>query len=165
MKSISSRRLLLAVRVLLAAAILATMVFIFSNSLAVADVSNSVSGDAQQQLYTLLDKASLPGLKQVFSIYVVRKLAHFSEYALLGFWWGLLAGSFAGRLRRYASAALACAATAFADEGLQLITPGRSGQLSDVALDCCGALAGILTGVVLLCIARRLYRRYHRKKE
>lgn len=79
----------------------------------------------------------------------VRKLAHFTEFALLGV---MLRSFFVaamawGRqlLSRCTLLALClCAVVAAMDEYLQQFSPGRSCQLSDVVLDSSGALAGIL---------------------
>lgn len=83
----------------------------------------------------------------------VRKLAHFTEYTLLGM---LLTGAFLCtflRLRTRVLLALAagglCAA---ADEVHQLTVGGRCGQWTDVAID----FAWVALGVALVCIARIL---------
>jgi len=78
--------------------------------------------------------------------YVIRKVAHFTEYAVLG---ALVFGAFPRR------GGTAVALTAFAgvlialiDETIQLFAPGRSGQISDVWLD--------FAGFALLQLALRL---------
>lgn len=84
--------------------------------------------------------------------YVIRKVAHFTEYAVLG---ALVFGAFPRR------GGTAVALTAFAgvlialiDETIQLFAPGRSGQIPDVWLD--------FAGFALLQLALRLV---IRKKE
>ena len=65
---------------------------------------------------------------------LIRWTAHFSEYATLFVLLNL------GPLRgRPVAAFAACVALASLDETLQLLTPARSGMLSDVALDASGA--------------------------
>ena len=83
---------------------------------------------------------------------VVRKLAHFSEYAVLG----LLTGLLRARLRRtQAPAAALVAATAWpilapvVDESIQRFVPGRSGQPTDVLIDLSGALLGTVVAALL----------------
>ena len=90
----------------------------------------------------------------------LRKAAHFSEYAALGFCVsGLLFSVARARgIRRLISVSGACAVAAFIDEGIQLFAPGRGAQLSDVLLDTCGAAFGM---AVFLLLGRLI--RTHRK--
>ena len=145
-------------RVLFPCALLATMAFIFSNSAAVAEASNQASDTAQLALHTLLDRLSLSGLKALLTVRAVRKLAHFAEYALLGFWWALCLWVYARQpMRRLGWAAAACLLTAFTDEAIQYCTPGRSAQLSDVGLDFAGALCGLGGTLAVLWLGHKLY--------
>ena len=74
--------------------------------------------------------------------YVIRKAAHFAEYAVLG---GLLLGAFPKRGRdAVLRAVLAGLLVALIDETIQLFSPGRSGQITDVWLDFAGAALGYL---------------------
>ncbi|MDO8434410.1 MAG: VanZ family protein [Candidatus Binatus sp.] len=68
---------------------------------------------------------------------LVRKSAHFTEYGVLFFL--LVRGPMARR--PYVALAL-CLFYAMADEGHQLLVPGRGASLYDVALDSSGALFG-----------------------
>ena len=101
--------------------------FIYSRSLQDAEASDAESG----AVLGLLERF-LPFL----DMYLVRKLAHFTEYFILGSLlyldWRLLAK---GSLWLPRAASLLFAAS---DELLQTRVPGRSGQLSDVLLDFCG---------------------------
>ena len=84
--------------------------------------------------------------------FVIRKVAHFVEYAVLG---GLLFGAFPQRGRiAVIESVFAGFLAAFLDETIQLFSPGRSGQISDVWLD----LAGF-------CLVQLLLRLLIRKKE
>lgn len=79
----------------------------------------------------------------------VRKLAHATEYAALGFLITAMFGAYGfERWRRFAISWGCTIVYAGTDEFHQLFVPGRSGQLKDVAIDSAGALAG-----VLLCLA------------
>lgn len=75
----------------------------------------------------------------------VRKTAHFIEYLVLGF---LISGAYITRNKRSKLHFFVswCVAVFYAatDEIHQLFVPGRSGQISDVVLDSCGALVGVL---------------------
>lgn len=87
---------------------------------------------------------------------VVRKLAHFSEYAVLGILArGLFAARLAERGRPPFPAAYLVALVPVADECLQLFVPGRSGQPTDVLID----LSGLLAGSLLAWLVARLRRR------
>ncbi len=145
-------------RVLLLAAVISWMGLIFWFSAQEADVSTDMSytigyrvGEffisdfdrwSQEEKLAFAEKIDFP----------IRKSAHASEYAMLAV---LLAGTYAvfgvGGRRRYVSAWLITTAYAASDEFHQLFVPGRSGQISDVALDAAGALGGIL---FFLCVSR-----------
>ena len=91
----------------------------------------------------------LPWLTQV----ILRKAAHFAEYAVLG---ALLFGAADVRRGLWFPPCFGLLA-ALLDETLQLFAAGRSGQISDVWLD----LAGFLTGWVLIALIA-LYRKKRR---
>ena len=121
--------------------------FIYSRSLQNADVSDAESG------------AVLGFLERFFpflDMFLVRKLAHFTEYFILGALlyldWRLLTK---GSLWLPLAASLLFAAS---DELLQTRVPGRSGQLSDVLLDFCGAALAVC---VLYLFSR--IRKHHKK--
>ena len=79
---------------------------------------------------------------------LVRKAAHFTEYAVLG---ALIFGAFPRRGHTaVALTAFAGFLAAFVDETIQLFAPGRSGQISDVWLDFAGlALAQLILRLAL----------------
>ena len=108
------------------------------------------------------DEATIRGALDALGIpsawvtnFLVRKAAHFTEYAVLGI---LAARAF--DLRRGAPSAriaLACAVLVLVpsiDEAIQLFVAGRSGQVTDVLLDCCGAA----TGACLTALVSSLHR-------
>lgn len=87
--------------------------------------------------------------------FIVRKSAHFSEYAVLGF----LGRGLFSRLQDERGlpawvGALAVALVPVADETIQLFVPGRSGSPRDVLIDLCGAALGTL----VFWAGRRLWR-------
>lgn len=88
--------------------------------------------------------ALLIGTFPFLTDHMIRKAAHFAEYAVLG---GLLFGATAGGKRSPAFPPLMGLLTAMTDETIQLFSEGRSGQISDVWLDFSGFLLvwGILT--------------------
>lgn len=92
--------------------------------------------------------------------FVVRKCAHFSEYALLGFLLRLCVESWFGHRmkKRYTlliPAFLLGALYAGTDEWHQQMIDGRSGQRTDVLLDSCGVLFGAFLANRLIIVTER----------
>lgn len=118
--------------------------FIWSRSLTVGPESSS------QSLAVVRLFSGLFGAVGVTSVdtmqFVVRKLAHFTEYFLLGLLDELALGPGRPGATRATGAALAVVALGVpvADECLQLFVPGREGALRDVLIDLAGCLCGIL---------------------
>lgn len=84
---------------------------------------------------------------QVYEILstIVRKGAHFTEYAVLCVLLLYWLSSFSISYRRRCAIAVAISALyAATDEFHQLFVPGRSGQITDVMIDTSGALVGML---------------------
>ena len=134
--------------------------FIWGNSLEPASTSGALSGGVLEFLQGCLAGVGLP--YEWLTDHIVRKCAHFSEYLVLG-----LIGMQAftpHRSPRCTGAVVLCAALLVGvpscDETIQLFVDGRSGQVSDVALDCCGAA----TGVALTLLVHTLITRHKAKK-
>ena len=151
-------------RVLFTLALAGCIWFIFSNSMAVADVSSVSSGRVLQLLQAVLRRLGHPALAQRLTMHIVRKMAHFCEYTLEGFLLMLCMRVYSRRpLRHITVPMLAGVLTALTDETIQLFSQGRSSQVTDVWLDSAGVLAGILTALVLMALCRLLFN--HRNKE
>ena len=115
------------------AIVMAIIIFIFSSSSALD--SNHQSGLIVNTITFLF-----PDLKNTtFLVTIVRKSAHFIEYALLGF---LTARAFKLSKKSPWWSILACAIYAGTDEFHQSFTPGRSAEVKDIALDTIGAAFG-----------------------
>lgn len=167
MKRITRRRLRRLRRLLLWIFLggVAMMIFFFSaqtgeESLRVSSgVMKLVSAWLKPCVELVLGRTLSPGGMQL----LIRKLAHFSEYALLGFCLTLLLREYHWRFPRL-SAALLGTGYAVTDELHQLLSDGRSSSPVDVAIDAAGVLAGLLlasllVGVVHLLLRRRTGRR------
>ena len=151
-------------RVLFTLALAGCIWFIFSNSMAVADVSSVSSGRVLQLLQAVLRRLGHPALAQRLTMHIVRKMAHFCEYTLEGFLLMLCMRVYSRRpLRHITVPMLAGVLTALTDETIQLFSQGRSSQVTDVWLDSAGVLAGILAALLLMGLWRLLF--HHRKKE
>ena len=155
---------LIAARVVFTLALAGCIWFIFSNSMAVAQVSSASSGRVLQLMQAALRRLGHPALAQRLTQHVVRKMAHFCEYMLEGFLLMLCMRVYSRHpLRHITVPMLGGVLTALTDETIQLYSPGRSSQVTDVWLDSVGVLAGILAALVLMALCRLLF--HHRDKE
>ena len=130
------------------AAVLLWIAFIFCRSLQPADMS------------TLESKWVLALLRRLIPFklteHFIRKLAHFTEFAVLG----VLAGTlFGGRCQHlwtgFLFAVMTGVITALCDETIQLFVTGRAGQIPDVWIDVAGATAGAVIALSVRAIWRR----------
>lgn len=142
------------------------MLFIFTMSSFGSDSSNAQSGQIIQVLRQVFPSLSshTSGLDASALTFIVRKTAHFTEYAILGilfyFFYRQILPQKNG-LRLFVLAILSSFLYACTDEIHQLFVPGRSGQFTDVLVDTLGAFCGCL----LLLAIRRLRKalRAHRR--
>ena len=102
---------------------------------------------------------SIPFLARIGSM-LIRKLAHFSEFACLGLLLGWLLSP-EGGFRGFAAPALLGTLAACVDETIQRFVPGRESSLIDVWIDIFGVCAGIL----LLRLGYRCIRRRKERKQ
>jgi VanZ family protein len=77
-------------------------------------------------------------------VWVIRKIAHMTLYAILAF-----CAACSQIKPSFKKVLLFCACYAYTDEFHQLFIPGRSGEIRDVCIDCLGACIGFLlfTGI------------------
>lgn len=140
----------------LLAALVGTVCFIFSNSMKTASVSSGASGRVLALLQKILRHLGHPGLAARLTDHMVRKAAHFCEYALEGFFLLLVTRALAGRHRRllpYLSwPALLGVLTALTDETIQLFFDGRGSLVTDVWIDFAGVVTGMAAGLVFLAL-------------
>ena len=143
--------------------ILLTLGFIWGNSLLDGKQSGEMSGLVVRVLYPAAERiAGLltgthpgegPVLMQEQFTFWVRKLAHFSEYTVLGAETGIhqhLAGS-----KPDLSVSVFGPAAAAIDETIQRFSKGRSGELRDVLIDSAGYFFGLLLAAGFLRLAGR----------
>lgn len=93
--------------------------------------------------------------------FIIRKLAHFTEYAILG----MLAFSALWKIEKVKLRGLAALGFGFlyasSDEIHQLFVPGRTGQFRDVMIDTCG----VAFGIVIAMLIRKIYLKHKQKKQ
>lgn len=125
------------------------VIFIFSNSAASASTSNGMSLTVSEWVRPVLNTVGLHP-ETDFLNFVIRKLAHFSEYALLGVLIGL-----AYRLQPWSWMKGKVALLPFfiipvLDENLQRFSSGRSCELRDMLIDSAGMAVGMMLVIALL---------------
>lgn len=141
------------------------MLFIFTMSSFGSDSSNAQSGQIIQVLRQVFPSLSshTSGLDASALTFIVRKTAHFTEYAILGilfyFFYRQILPQKNG-LRLFVLAILSSFLYACTDEIHQLFVPGRSGQFTDVLVDTLGAFCGCL----LLLAIRRLRKAWRARR-
>ena len=157
---------LIAWRVIFTFALIGCIVFIFSNSMQVAAVSEGASGRVLDFMQKVLRKLGMPGAANHLTMHIIRKLAHFSEYLLEGFLFMLCLRVYTRRFVRHISwPILGGLLTALTDETIQMFSDGRSSQITDVWLDFSGVLTGILVGMFCLALCRMCYLLYKHRNE
>ena len=150
------------VRVLTTLMTLGMMVIIFCFSMEPADKSDATSGIIAERLADIFrpEWRQYPAEERTAYFnsvqHLVRKGAHFTEFALLGLSLRLCLESWLGR-RRWLWAASWSGGTLYAglDELHQLLVDGRSGQWTDVLIDSSGVLCGVLVVTIVLRLVRR----------
>ena len=142
-------------RILCIFCMIGTMAFIFGNSREVAEQSSIKSEQVQQAVNAVAAKVGAGP----FSMLAIRKMAHFSEFAMLGFWmmlcvqvcwghalkvlgWPLFAGLFIAVL----------------DETVQRYVPGRASSTVDVLIDFAGSLVGVLVALLIILIITCIFK-------
>lgn len=129
--------------------------FIWGNSLQSAEVSGAASGAV-----TGFFRQWVPWLTD----HIIRKTAHFIEYAVLGGLLSLVLAAFGeGKRRRFPLALYIGLVVPLLDETIQLFVPGRSGKITDVLLDHAGVLTGLAVGSAGLSLLSCLFSRRRRQ--
>lgn len=143
-------------RIVFALLTIATMVCIFIFSCENSDNSSETSGRfvkiALKIFYSGFEDMSAAEQAEILSSlsHIIRKTAHFTIFAALGFFSSMTVG----RRRAFGKASLAvlifCFAYAVSDEFHQYFVPGRACMLADILLDTLGSAGGISLSLLLL---------------
>lgn len=129
------------------------VLFIFYNSMENADMSSSRS----MGLLAMIEE--IFGESGFLTEHLLRKLAHFMEFAIEGMLLVIVLRGYTERTVRYLGWPLfGGLLTAVTDETLQLFSDGRSAQVTDAWIDFIGVMAGILTAMIIVKIACRILR-------
>ena len=131
------------------------VLFVFSNSMKPSEISSADSGWVLQVVQESFVSMGISA--GWLTEHIIRKTGHFSEYTLLGILlYGCIKSYCFPRERRYFIRFAAGFLVPFVDETIQLMVEGRSGQISDVWLDCAGVAFGIMLAALLERYGRRL---------
>ncbi|WP_195973069.1 VanZ family protein [Clostridium thermobutyricum] len=118
------------------------MIFIFYMSAQPADISNSQSGFVIKLLKSIGIDSSGNNIGLLTTI--VRKGAHFSEYAILGLLSYNVMKNYFTKKRARIVAVLIVFFYACSDEFHQLFVSGRAGKITDVIIDTSGGIFSVL---------------------
>lgn len=139
----------------------ACLAYIFSNSLKNSSSSSAQSGRIVQLVSELCEVLTGKPVHPDRITHFVRKLAHFTEFALLGFLGTSAMASFFGKVRGRVHVLLFWGlASAVTDEFLQRFSRGRSPQVTDITLDFAGFLLGLGVAWLISALVARKRRKY-----
>ena len=124
------------------------MGFIFGNSL-----MDAVDSNSESRFLTAFVQYILNWLGFHVPIaelhHIIRKCAHFTEFALESFFVAKTLSAFKVRRQTWLAYALLIGLlTAVIDENIQLYSIGRSGQVTDVLLDFSGTIVGVVMAML-----------------
>lgn len=117
--------------------------FIFTQSLLPGEVSSNQSGFIVDVLYPMINTIGIPISMDNFSL-LIRKLAHFTEYFILGLLWFGIYISYQKHNWLPWVVVIQGFIAACVDEIIQLYTPNRSGEFRDVLIDTLGVLIAVI---------------------
>lgn len=141
---------------------LACVAFIFSNSLSNGEESSRQSGKVVQAVLKATDFIGVKITNVDLLSHIVRKCAHFLEFALLGALSFLTLKSMGlFKIWQVYFGVGFCLLIAACDEYIQTFRSGRSGQVSDVFLD----LSGSVTAIAFCILITFLIQKHKKKKE
>lgn len=133
--------------------------FILGNSVASVEQSAEISTGIMQIIKDIIDPQGRVD-PELFH-HIIRKIAHFVEFSVLGFIYMLIKNHIDGK--NFGSLTLfpmfATLATAVVDEYIQFFA-GRGSAVKDVVLD----FAGAMTGIIMCGAALAVYSYFNRRK-
>lgn len=132
----------------------ALLAFIWGNSLLPGQQSGELSGFVGDLIKKLLPFLHLDGM------HLLRKAAHFTEFAALGLGFAWLFGMLCKNRLPALGLPLVCGASVAAiDETIQIFSPDRGPSITDVGID----TAGVITGILFLKLIYSCAHSYFRK--
>ena len=137
--------------------VILNLAFIWGNSMLPGEISAAFSNWVRE----LLGLGGSSGGNSHMG-FLVRKLAHFSEFASLGFllsWLTAMVGFYG--VPAFAIPLLSGFVSACADETIQIFAVSRGPSIRDVGID----TAGVFVGVVVLILGHKLIQKIHKPME
>ncbi len=145
------------------------MIIIFRFSMENSDKSSETSGKiTNTAVHAVIDNYDELPQKRQMSIMnkaeiIIRKSAHFSLYAMLGFMMSMAVG----QRKLFSSASFGviifCFLYAFSDEIHQSFIPGRSCEFRDMMIDTSGALTGMLISMAAMLAVKTFFNKIKEK--
>lgn len=133
------------------------LLLIWSNSLQPATASDALSTGVLAQLQQFWH--NITGSAFPLSNHLLRKLAHFSEFFLLGLFTTLTGAACSQKKIRFLPAILYVGLlSAVLDETIQYFSPGRGPQVMDVLIDHSGFCCGLLLALFILRWRTAMYK-------
>lgn len=159
-------------RITLILASAAMIAFIFSNSLKTAEQSTRQSSDVVdlvQKVAAVIapDSPIANATGEAYDVLqsVIRSMAHFLEFCLLGALFSWTCFSYTFRKIWQISPAAGVVVVAIADESLQLIPTARAFEFTDILVDVGGGVCGVGFAILCVWIGFCIYRNGKNKKE
>ena len=163
---------LLALRIVLIIASVFMTAFIFSNSIKNGSASTEQSSkvvEVVQQVAAAIapDSKIANATGEAYDRLhdIVRKLAHVSEFTLLGALYSLSVSSFSFKKRIQIFPCIGVILVGLADEILQSFSPGRAFEWKDILLDTTGGFFGVAIAVLCVWCGCIIYRKTRKHKE
>ena len=146
------------IRIIFMMLLIATFAIIFKFSSQIAEESDGISHGVLRKIIDVFPYTK--GLSEEIKIKmvehgnpIIRKLAHFSIYALVGVWIMSFMSTFNIRLyKKWIISMLVGALYAASDEFHQSFVPGRGPSIIDVGIDSLGVFTGILGVLIIISI-------------
>lgn len=146
------------IRIIFMILLIATFAIIFKFSSQIAEESDGISHGVLRKIIDVFPytKGLSEGIKIKMVEHgnpIIRKLAHFSIYALVGVWIMSFMSTFNIRLyKKWIISMLVGALYAASDEFHQNFVPGRGPSIIDVGIDSLGVFTGILGVLIIISI-------------
>lgn len=135
---------------------LAIIFWIFAVGVAyVIFIFSCATGDESAEVSQGLLNIIIEYIGNFISHNTLRKIAHFSEFAALGFFVGGGIRFTFGTGKIYIPLAV-CLLYSVSDEIHQCFVPGRAGMVFDVFVDVCGSLIGILVFMLIIFLIHKI---------
>ncbi len=151
-------------RIIFTFGLVASILFVFGNSMEIAEVSSEASGSMLEKVQAFFTTIGMADFAASIGEGVIRKIAHVCEYMLVGFFMMLCLRVYTKRfLRHIAWPMFGGLFVALIDETIQLFSEGRSASVTDIWIDFFGISIGVFVALFLLCLWRMGWILYHNR--